>query len=151
MQSKTTTPEDYIREMPEERQAAFRKLRAVIKKNLPGGFREVMSYGHIGFVIPHGLYPDGYHCDPSLPLPFIAIASQKNFIAVYHMGLYANPVLLKWFTNEFSKGSKTKLDMGKSCMRFKKPGDIPFSLIGELCSKITTTEWIAAYEKSLKK
>ena len=151
MQSTAATPEDYISEIPEDRQAAFKKLRNSIKKNLPKGFKEVMGYGMIGYVVPHSLYPDGYHCDPKVPLPFMNIASQKNFIAVYHMGMYANPALLKWFTDEFSKKSKKKLDMGKSCIRFKHPDDIPFDLIGELSAKITPQEWINAYEKNLKR
>jgi uncharacterized protein YdhG (YjbR/CyaY superfamily) len=151
MQSSATTPEAYISEIPEDRQAAFKKLRNSIKKNLPKGFKEVMGYGMIGYVVPHTLYPDGYHCDPKVPLPFMNIASQKNFIAVYHMGMYANPALLKWFTDEFSKKSKKKLDMGKSCIRFKHPDDIPFDLIGELSAKITPQEWIYAYEKNLKR
>ena len=151
MQSTAATPEDYISEIPVDRQAAFKKLRNSIKKNLPKGFKEVMGYGMIGYVVPHSLYPDGYHCDPKVPLPFMNIASQKNFIAVYHMGMYANPALLKWFTDEFSKKSKKKLDMGKSCIRFKHPDDIPFDLIGELSAKITPQEWINAYEKNLKR
>lgn len=127
------------------------KLRKAIKKNLPKGFQEEMSYGMVGYVIPHKLYPAGYHCDPKLPLPFLAIASQKNFIAVYHMGIYADPKLLKWFTEGFAKVSKKKLDMGKSCIRFKKPEDIPFEFIGELVSKMTPADWIAMYEKNYKR
>jgi uncharacterized protein YdhG (YjbR/CyaY superfamily) len=151
MQSKTTTPEAYIAEMPADKQAAFKKLRAVIKKNLPKGFKEEMSYGMIGFVVPHSKYPAGYHCNPTLPLPFMNIASQKNFIVVYHMGIYADPKLLKWFTDAHAKASTKKLDMGKSCIRYKKPEDIPIDLIGELTSKITPDEWIAIYEKNIKK
>ncbi len=151
MQSKATTPEEYITAMPEERQAAFKKLRATIKKKLPKGFKEEMSYGMIGYVIPHSKYPAGYHCNPKLPLPFMNIASQKNFIAVYHMGVYADPKLLKWFTDAHTKASAKKLDMGKSCIRYKKPEDIPFELIGELASKITPDEWIAIYEKNIKR
>lgn len=151
MQSSALTPEDYISEIPEDRQAAFKKLRNTIKKNLPKGFKEVMSYGHIGYVVPHELYPAGYHCDPKTPLPFLSIASQKNNIAVYHMGLYANPALLKWFTEEFAKRSKKKPDMGKSCIRLKHPEDIPFDLIGELSSKMTPQDWIAVYEKNFKR
>lgn len=151
MQSKTTTPEAYIAEMPEDRQAAFKKLRSVIKKKLPKGFKEEMSYGMIGFVVPHSKYPSGYHCNPKLPLPFMNIASQKNFIAVYHMGVYADPILMKWFTDAHAKVSPKKLDMGKSCIRYKKPADIPIDLIGELASKITPDEWIAIYEKNLKR
>ena len=148
MQSKATTPEQYIVEMPKERQASFRKLRMAIKKNLPKGFVEQMSYGMIGYVVPHSKYPAGYHCDPRLPLPFINIASQKNFIAVYHMGVNADPKLLKWFTTEHARTSPKKLDMGKSCIRYKKPEDIPFDLIGELASKITPEEWFGIYEKN---
>lgn len=150
MQSKATSPEAYIEEIPEERKAAFKKLRSVIKKNLPKGFQEVMGYGMIGYVVPHSKYPAGYHCDPKSPLPFMNIASQKNFIAVYNMGIYSNPAILKWFTEAHTKASPKKLDMGKSCIRYKKPEDIPFDLIGELASRITPDEWIATYEKIYK-
>ena len=151
MQSKATTPEAYIAEMPEERQKAFSKLRNVIKKKLPKGFKEGMGYGMMGWSVPHSKYPAGYHCNPKDPLPFMGIASQKHFIAVYHMGVYADPKLLKWFTEAHAKASPKKLNMGKSCIRYKKPDDIPFELIGELASKITPDEWIAMYEKVLKK
>ena len=126
------------------------ELRKVILKNLPKGFAEVMNYGMLGYVVPHALYPAGYHCDPKLPLPFMNIASQKNFIALYHMGIYADKKLLDWFTKEYPKHSKTKLDMGKSCIRFKKPDQIPFTLIGELASKLSPKEWIALYEEQFK-
>ncbi|HKZ36872.1 MAG TPA: DUF1801 domain-containing protein, partial [Chryseolinea sp.] len=118
-------------------------------KNLPKGFKEVMSYGMLGYVVPHTLYPNGYHCDPKQPLPFISLASQKSHIALYHMGLYAGKNL-DWFTKEWSKTTDKKLDMGKSCIRFKKPEDVPMELIGELASKITPKEWIVMYEKNLK-
>ena len=140
------TPEDYINQLPEERQAPMQKLRETIIGNLPEGFNEEISYGMIGYVVPHSLYPDGYHCDTKLPLPFINIASQKNFIAVYHMGIYAKPELLNWFVAEYPKHVKTKLDMGKSCMRFKKPEQIPFELIGELVQKMSVSDWIGTYE-----
>lgn len=126
-------------------------LHAVIMKNLPKGFKETMSYGNIGYVVPHEIYPAGYHCDPKLPLPFMSIASQKNFIAFYHMGIYAEPKLLQWFQNEFAKQSTAKLDMGKSCTRFKKPEEIPLKLIGQLLKKISVKKWIAIYEQNLKK
>ncbi|MBL7761898.1 MAG: DUF1801 domain-containing protein [Chitinophagaceae bacterium] len=151
MQSKAASPDTYLQEIPEDRKAVFQKLRAVIKKNLPKGFREEMNYGMIGYVVPHSKYPAGYHCDPKMPLPFMNIASQKNFIAVYHMGVYANPELLKWFTTAHAKASPKKLDMGKSCIRYKKPEDIPLELIGELASKITPDEWISMYETNLKR
>lgn len=151
MQSKATTPEAYIATITDDRQTAFKKLRATIKKNLPKGFKEEISYGMIGFVVPHLKYPAGYHCNPKLPLPFMSIASQKNFIAVYHMGVYADPKLLKWFQDAHTKASPKKLDMGKSCIRYKKPEEIPFDLIGELAAKITPDEWIAIYEKNIKR
>lgn len=127
------------------------RLRDTLAENLPKGFSETMSYGMIGFVVPHSKYPAGYHCDPKLPLPFVNIASQKNFIALYHMGIYASPGLLKWFTDEFPKHSKSKLDMGKSCIRFKKPEQIPYELIGELMKKMTPDEWIACYQSMIKR
>lgn len=151
MQSKAATVDAYLKELPSDRQEAMSKLRKEILKNIPEGFKETMSYGMIGYVVPHTLYPDGYHCDPSLPLGFMNIASQKNFIAVYHMGIYANKKLLDWFVKEYAKQSTAKLDMGKSCIRFKKPGTIPFKLIGELAAKLTVTDWINIYEAALKK
>ncbi|GAB4149960.1 MAG: DUF1801 domain-containing protein [Bacteroidia bacterium] len=143
--------EEYLKTLPEDRKDAFLELRNVILKNLPKGFEETISYGMIGYVVPHSVYPPGYHCDPKLPLPFVSIASQKNFIALYHMGIYADQALLEWFTNEYPKHSKAKLDMGKSCIRFKKPDQIPFKLIGELMKKISVKEWISIYEKNYKK
>ena len=151
MTSSATTVEAYLESLPDDRREAINKLRKVIKKNLPKGFREEMNYGMIGYVIPHSLYPAGYHCDPKLPLPFMNIASQKNNISIYHMGVYASPELLKWFTAAHAAASKKKLDMGKSCIRYKKTEDIPVELIGELASKITPAEWIALYEKNYKR
>jgi hypothetical protein len=150
MRSEARTPEEYIKSLPDDRKAAMLELRNVIKKNLPKGFSESMGYGMLNFVVPHSKYPNGYHCDPKLPLPFLAVASQKNFVALYHMGMYSDPKLLKWFTTEFPKHSKSKLDMGKSCVRFKKPAEIPFKLIGELASKMSPDQWIECYEKMLK-
>ena len=146
MQSKAKTPDDYIAELPADRKEAIIKLRKEVLKNLPKGFKEVMGYGMMGYVVPHSIYPAGYHCTPALPLPYMNVASQKKFIAVYHMGIYANTQLLKWFTNEYSKRVSGKLDMGKSCIRFKKPANIPFDLIGELAGKLTVAEWIKLYE-----
>jgi uncharacterized protein YdhG (YjbR/CyaY superfamily) len=148
MQSKAATIDAYLAEQPEERQAVISKLRKVIKKNLPKGFKEEMNYGMIGYVVPHSLYAEGYHCDPKMPLPFMNIASQKNFVAVYHMGIYGSKTLLDWFTKEYPKHAKGKLDMGKSCIRFKKMDDIPYDLIGELAGKMTPQDWINVYEKS---
>lgn len=151
MQSKAKTPDEYIAELPDDRKKAMAELRKAIKKNIPKGFKETMGYGMMGYCVPHSIYPDGYHCNPSDPLPFMGIASQKNFIAVYHMGVYSDPKLLKWFTDEYKKRVTTKLDMGKSCIRFKKPENIPFDLIGELASKMTVDDWISKYEEVLKK
>ena len=151
MQSKATTPEHYLSELPEDRKIAMLKLRNVIKDNLPKGFQEQMSYGMLGYVVPHSIYPNGYHCNPKLPLPFINLASQKNFIALYHMGIYANKNLLDWFVVEYPKHFKTKIDMGKSCLRFKKMDDIPFELIGELVKKMSVQDWISIYENAFRK
>ena len=151
MQYTSETPDQYIEQIPQERQAIMQRLREVIKNNLPDGFDERMSYGMIGYVVPHKIYPDGYHCDPKLPLPFMNIASQKNFIAVYHSGIYADPDLMQWFVDEYPKYVKTKLDMGKSCIRFKKPDQIPLQLIGELATKMTPQQWINLYEANIKK
>ena len=151
MQYSATSPENYIAQLPPEREVPMRQLRKTILDKLPEGFEEQMSYGMIGYVVPHSLYPAGYHCDTKLPLPFMNIASQKNFIAFYHMGIYANPDLLAWFQAEFPKHVKTKLDMGKSCIRFKKPEQIPFALLGELVTKMTPEDWIDLYEENVKR
>lgn len=151
MQSKAETPEQYNEQLPEDRKQVVSKLRKVILDNLPEGFSETMSYGMIGYVIPHSLYPDGYKCDPKLPLPFINIASQKNFVALYHMGIYADKELFDWFTSEYPKHCKSKLDVGKSCIRFKKMDQIPYELIAELVSKISPPDWIKLYEKNFKR
>lgn len=150
MQSKASTVKEYIEELPAERKAAITQLRSVIKKNIPKGFKEMMCYGMIGYVVPHSLYPAGYHCKPEQPLPLMNIASQKNYIAIYHMGLYANKKLLDWFVAEYPKHVKTKLDMGKGCIRFKKMDAIPYALIGELALKITPAQWIEYYDNAIK-
>lgn len=151
MQIFTDTPDQYVAQLPDDRKVAITALRQTIMENLPPGFEECISYGMIGYVVPHSIYPSGYHCDPKLPLPFLSIASQKNFVAVYHMGIYMDPDLLEWFTAEYAKRVKGKLDMGKSCIRFKKPTEIPVELIGELASKMTVQDWIGVYEKALKR
>lgn len=151
MQYEAATIKEYIDQLPKERQSVLKKLRTVIKKNIPKGFKESIQYKMPAYNVPHKLYPDGYHCKPSEPLPFVNIASQKNFVALYHMGIYADPKLMKWFVTEYPKHSTTKLDMGKSCIRFKKMEDIPYELIGELMTKMTVEEWIKLYEKNFKK
>lgn len=150
MTSTAKTPDDYIASLPGECRTAVQKLREVIVKNLPAGFAETMYCGMPGYVVPHSKYPAGYHCNPKDPLPFVSFASQKNFVALYHMGLYSSKELLDWFTKEYPKHSKTKLDMGKSCIRFKNPAQIPYTLLGELMKKITPEKWIGTYEATVK-
>ncbi|MBU3660135.1 MAG: DUF1801 domain-containing protein [Flavobacteriales bacterium] len=145
------TVAEYIAQVPEDRLEGITTLRDTILKHLPAGFKECISYGMVGYVVPHSIYPSGYHCDPKLPLPFMSFANQKNFISFYHMGIYADPYLMEWFTSEFAKRSKAKLDMGKSCIRFKKVETIPFDLIGELVAKNSVNDWIATYEKNYKR
>ena len=151
MQSSAKSPEEYLDSLPDDRKPVMEKLRNTIIENLPKGFQDSMGYGMLGWSVPHAMYPKGYHCDPKIPLPFLSIASQKNFIAVYHMGIYSDPDLLNWFTSEYPKYVKTKLDMGKSCIRFKKPDQIPFELIGELVQKMTPADWILKYEEALSR
>jgi len=147
MQSTAISPSDYLEELPEDRREIIQKIQKVILENLPVGFKEVMQYGMLCYVVPHEIYPKGYHCKPTDPLPFFALASQKNGISIYHMGLYADKSTYDWFVSEYPKHCNSKLDMGKSCIRFKKMEQIPFELIGELMSKFTTQQWIDLYEK----
>lgn len=151
MQNQADTPATYLECLPEDRKAVLQNLREVITENLPDGFMETMSYGMIGYVVPHLIYPSGYHCDPKLPLPFMSIASQKNFVAVYHMGIYADEKLMNWFIQEYPKHSQSKLDMGKSCIRFKKMDQVPYELLGALAGKMSAEEWIKVYEEKLKR
>ena len=151
MQIPADSIQDYLSKVPEERKEAFTKLFETISKNLPKGFQTNLSYGMIGWSVPLETFPAGYHCSPGTPLPFINLASQKNFIALYHMGIYANDELLNWFVEEYPKHSRRKLDMGKSCIRFKKPDEIPFDLIAELCKKMSPKDWISIYEKMLNR
>lgn len=151
MQYSANSQEDYIKQLPLERREPIKKLAEEINQNLPDGFEEGILYKMIGWYVPHSIYPDGYHCDPKTPLPFINLASQKNFIALYHTGLYAKKEVLDWFVTEYPKHCKRKLDMGKSCVRFKYMDDIPYQLVGELCRKMTVEEWINIYESNIKK
>ncbi len=145
------TVEDYFHFLPEERQEPMQKLRQVILENLPAGFEETMQYKMPAYVVPHSIFPDGYHCDTSLPLPFMNIASQKNFIALYHMGIYAMPKLMEWWKEEYAKALATKLDMGKSCVRFKKPDTIPLDLIAELVRRVSVQDWIETYKENIRR
>jgi len=151
MQYEATTPEDYISQLPDDRKGPVSTLRKTILDNLPAGFEEGINYKMLGFYVPLSAYPDGYHCNPKLPVPFMNVASQKNFVALYHMGIYAKKELLDWFLAEYPKHSKYKLDMGKSCIRFKKVDAIPYELIGELVRKMSMEEWLEIYEANIKK
>ncbi|MEM1002852.1 MAG: DUF1801 domain-containing protein [Bacteroidota bacterium] len=151
MQYKATSPEDYISQVPEERQEALKKLRKVIKDNLPEGFEEGITYGMVGYYVPHSIYPKGYHCNPKDPLPFMNFASQKNSVNLYHSGIYSVPEIHDWFVKEYPKYCTRKLDMGKSCIRFKKLDEIPYELIGELCTKLSVDQWINIYEAAFVK
>lgn len=142
---------DYLNSLPEERKVPINKLREIIGKNIPDGFEEFLSYGMIGYVVTHKIFPNGYYCNPKLPLPFIHIASQQNFIAIYHMGIYLNSELINLFETEYPKHCNLKLDMGKSCIRFKKIEEIPYQLIAKLVQKISVNDWINLYTKQLKK
>jgi hypothetical protein len=151
MKATEKTVNDILISLPPDRAEPFNKLHDVIVKNLPKGIEAGISYGGLGYIIPHSIYPAGYHCKPIEPLPFAGLASQKNSINFYHMGIYSKPELHDWFVAEYPKHSKQKLDMGKSCIRFKKMGDIPYELIGELMTKMSMEEWISIYENNLKK
>ena len=142
--------QQYIEQLEGPRKPEFLELRTVIVENLPKGFEECIGYGMIGYVVPHSIYPAGYHCTPKLPLPFINIVMRKDIITLYHMGLYSDEKLLDWFKDEYSKFTSLKLDMGKSCVRFKKSGDIPYALIGALMQKVSVEDWVLIYEEKLK-
>lgn len=150
MVSKANTVNEYFQDLSEDRKGIMNELRMCIKEHLPEGFQECMGYGMPAYVVPHSLYPAGYHCDPKPPLPFISLASQKNHISFYHMGLYEGS-LLPWFQEEWKKHASKKLDMGRCCVRFKKPEDVPLKLIGALCTRITPAEWIKTYENTIKR
>ena len=126
-------------------------LRKTILENLPEGFAETISYGMIGYIVPFSLYPGGYQSNPKLPLPFVNIGSQKNYLVMHHLGLYADQELTGWLAAEYPKYSKTKLDMGKGCIRFKDPEKIPFELVGKLIGRISAEQWISIYESKIRK
>ena len=151
MQSNLVNPQDYIASLPADRKEVVERLHSIILENLPKGFTANIGYGMLGYSVPHSIYPEGYHCNPQLPLPFISLASQKNSINLYHMGIYSDPNLMNWFVKEFPGHTRQKLDMGMSCIRFKKLDDIPYQLIGELMKKMSDRDWVNMYEAMLKK
>ena len=151
MRIEASSVEDYLSKAPEDRQDALRRMRQILSDNLPPGFEEGLSYGMPGYVVPHSVYPAGYHCNPALPLPFVSFANQKNFIALYHMGLYASEEDMAWFKGRWDAKAHGKLDMGKSCIRFKNPSKIPWTLLEDLAQRVTPEQWIARYESAFVK
>lgn len=137
---------DYLASLPPDRADAVRRLLDVFRVHLPPGFEETMAYGMPSFVVPHSRYPDGYHCDPSQPLPFISIGNQKRHVSLYHSGLYADPELMAWFETTWPEHVPTKLNAGKSCVRFTRMDRIPYDLIAELAGRVTVDDWVARYE-----
>ncbi len=151
MATKPETPDQYVEELPDDRKEVIQRLRTILKENLPVGYEEEISYGMIGYVVPYSIYPAGYAVKPKVPLPLINLASQKNHVALYHMAVYAVPGIAEWFQTEYPKHCKTKLDMGKGCIRLKKMDDIPYDLIGELARKVDVQTWIDTYEKVVRR
>ncbi len=145
------TAQDYYDQLPADRKQPMENIRKVLLNNLPDGFKEGFGYGMPSYIVPLSRYPAGYHCAPGTPLAYISLASQKNFIAMHHLGMYASPELTAWFAAEYPKHSKSKLDMGKGCIRFKKMDDIPYELIAKMAQKLTVQQWIDTYERILKK
>jgi uncharacterized protein YdhG (YjbR/CyaY superfamily) len=150
MTSSAKTVDEYIAALPDDRRAAIGKIRAVIRKNLPKGYAEQMQYGMIGYVVPHKIYPPGYHCKPEDPLPFAALASQKNHMALYLMSAYQTVGMADWIKEKFAASGK-KLDMGKSCIRFKKLEDLPLEVIGEAVALVPVADYVAHYQAAIRK
>jgi hypothetical protein len=143
------TAKEFIESLPDDRKKAITELRQAINKNIPKGFKESVAYNSIVWSVPHSSYPAGYHCDPAKPLMLMCLSSPRSHISLHHIGLYGSPELLKWFTAEWPKHSSKKLDMGKGCVRFKKPEDVPIELIGKLAAKLTPQQWVEQYENAL--
>jgi hypothetical protein len=148
MQSPATSVEQYLRELPDDRREAIEAVRDVILANLPTGYEEGMQYGMIGYYVPHSVYPKGYHCDPKQPLPFASLASQKNHMALYLMCIYGDPAHAAWFEKAWKKTGR-KLDMGKSCVRFRRLEDVPLEVIGQAVKRVPVTKYVASYESTL--
>jgi hypothetical protein len=151
MAAKSDPVDAWLQTLDPERREVMQALRKTVRDHLPEGFAEEFASGMIHYVVPHSLYPAGYHCNPQQALPFISLAAQRSHYALYHMGLYANPEWLAWFQDAWSQHAARKLDMGKSCIRFKKPEHIPHALLGELVARIPPSDWIAVYEQHVKK
>jgi hypothetical protein len=151
MKSNNTFVAEYLKSLPEDRIDAVKNILRQVEIHLPEGFDYTIQGSLLSIVVPHSVYPSGYHCNPKDPLPFISIASLKNNISLYHMGVYADENIFKWFVSEYEKLQIGKLDIGKSCIRFKNLENIPFDLLGQLFKKMTPADWIALYEKTYKK
>lgn len=142
------TPAQYLKELPDDRRKALKAVRKVINDNLPKGYKEGIQYNMIGWFVPHSVHPDGYHCDPKQPVPFAHIASQKNHMAIYLFCIYTDTKLTDWFVKEWKKTGK-KLDMGKSCIRFKSLEDVPLELIGQTIAKVPVDVFLDGYLSSV--
>ena len=151
MQSKAKTVDEYLESLPADRREAIEAVRDIVLANLDSGYEEAMAYGMIGYGVPHRVYPKGYHTDPKQPLPFAALASQKNFMSLYLMGLYAGTSHTKWFHDAWKKSGKKKLDIGKSCIRFKKVDDLALDVIGEAIRRMPASKYIEQYEAARAK
>src|SRR5258708_21802298 len=149
MQSKATTVDQYLAELPDDRREALAAVRRVILKNLDKDYEEGMQYGMIGYYVPHHVYPAGYHCDPRQPLAFATLGSQKNYMSLYLMCVYGSAEHSKWFREAWAKTGK-KLDMGKSCVRFKKLEDLALDVIGEAIRRVPAKKYIEHFEAAFK-
>jgi len=149
MQSKATTVDQYLAELPAARREAIEAVRVVILENLSTGYEEGMQYGMIGYYVPHSVYPAGYHCDSRQPLPFAALASQKNYMSIYLNCIYSNPDQEAWFREAWAKSGK-KLDMGKSCIRFKSIDDVPLAVIGQSVKRVPMKKFVEYYEAAVR-
>ena len=148
MISKATTLQQFFEELPDDRRVALQAVRETVLRNLPAGYEERMQDGGILYFVPHSVYPNGYHCDPKQPVPFVGIASQKNHMAVYMICLYVDAAASAEFVREYTASGK-KLDMGKCCVRFKKLADLPLEVIGAAVARATVAEFLAHYEAGI--
>ena len=148
MKSNAKTVDEYLLALPPDRRALFSAVREVVRANLPEGYEEQLQYGMIGYVVPHKLYPPGYHCDAKQPLTYACLGSQKNYLAIYLMSVYGDPATEAWFKKAWLATGK-KLDMGKSCVRFKKLEDVPLDVIGQVIARTPVSQYIAAVERTM--
>jgi len=150
MADQPKTPKEYLDSLPEDRRKAIRKVRAAVNKGLPKGYKEGIQYGFLGWFVPHSVFPDGYHCDPTQPVPFAGLASQKNYMSLYLMCIYGDQRQRTWFEKEWKKTGK-KLSMGKACVRFKNVDDVPLDLITKAVGRVPVKKFLAHYESVIPK